>query len=190
MQDTLILLRRPLNCTPLRNTRRRTQGGAAVLRLPLSLLRQAAGVAGGCGGATSGASATRCGPLLRQARQLAAQASPQVTPQGARRTPLAGCALRLAPRGLALSRQLHSLPPRHAVPHAGGIDVAAEWSPRRRAFGNALAFLLPASIAGVLAWGFAHPDDQPIGAAATPHQVAVSGEQLVNWSATHSVQPR
>jgi hypothetical protein len=43
---------------------------------------------------------------------------------------------------------------------------------------------------GVLAWGFANPDDQAIFSAASPRQVAVSGEHVVNWSATHSVTPK
>lgn len=49
---------------------------------------------------------------------------------------------------------------------------------------------LPLSIAGVLAWGFYEPDEQQFGAASSPRQVAVSGESVVNWSATHTAQPR
>ncbi|KAI8472331.1 MAG: hypothetical protein J3K34DRAFT_212053 [Monoraphidium minutum] len=51
-----------------------------------------------------------------------------------------------------------------------------------------MSLALPASMAGVLAWGFASPDDD--GGAASPHQVPARGETIVNWSGTHSVQPR
>jgi len=71
-----------------------------------------------------------------------------------------------------------------------GRDIYAPDPPARRAFGKALAVLLPASMAGVLAWGFLNPDDQQIFSATSPRQVPVSGEQIVNWSATHSIQPK
>lgn len=71
---------------------------------------------------------------------------------------------------------------------AAGAEPAP--SRARIRFGRALALLLPSSIAGVLAWGYSHPDEEGCGEAATPHQVAAAGETLVNWSATHSVQPR
>lgn len=71
-----------------------------------------------------------------------------------------------------------------------GRDIYAPDPPARRAFGKALAFLLPASMAGVLAWGFLNPDDQAMFTATSPRQVPVSGEEVVNWSATHSVKPK
>jgi hypothetical protein len=45
-------------------------------------------------------------------------------------------------------------------------------------------------MAGVLAWGFYEPDEQKLFGASSPRQVAVSGESVVNWSATHTAQPR
>jgi hypothetical protein len=74
--------------------------------------------------------------------------------------------------------------------HAAGRDIYAPDPPVRRAFGKALALLLPASMAGVLLWGFANPDEQRMFSATSPRQVPVTGEEIVNWSATHSVQPK
>eukprot|EP00879_Flechtneria_rotunda_P029033 GHRR01031288.1.p1 GENE.GHRR01031288.1~~GHRR01031288.1.p1 ORF type:complete len:573 (+),score=173.49 GHRR01031288.1:1186-2904(+) len=53
-----------------------------------------------------------------------------------------------------------------------------------------LAVLLPSSMAAVLAYGFMNPDDQPLFSAASPRQVPVSGESVVNWSATHAAHPK
>eukprot|EP00775_Hariotina_reticulata_P014641 gene14641-14789_t len=73
---------------------------------------------------------------------------------------------------------------------AAGRDLEAQ-SPLRRRVGQLLTVLLPTSMAGVLAWGFLNPDDEPVlGAATSPHQVPVAGETVVNWSATHSSKPR
>jgi len=55
---------------------------------------------------------------------------------------------------------------------ATGRDLEAQ-SPIRRRVGQMLGVLLPASMAGILAWGFLNPDDEPVlGAATSPHQVS------------------
>jgi hypothetical protein len=70
-----------------------------------------------------------------------------------------------------------------------GIDIEAQ-SPLRRRAARFLAAALPLSMAGVLAWGFYEPDEQKLFGASSPRQVAVAGESVVNWSATHTAQPR
>jgi hypothetical protein len=75
----------------------------------------------------------------------------------------------------------------HCLPT--GVDIEAQ-SPLRRKAARFLAAALPLSMAGVLAWGFYEPDEQQLFNASSPRQVAVSGESVVNWSATHTAQPR
>ena len=77
----------------------------------------------------------------------------------------------------------------HHITFPAGVDIEAQ-SPLRRKFSKFLVTALPLSMAGVLAWGFYEPDEQQLGAASSPRQVAVSGESVVNWSATHTAQPR
>lgn len=61
---------------------------------------------------------------------------------------------------------------------AGGRDLAYI-SPARQRFANIASLVLPATMAGVLAWGFMAPDDQPFGSAGSPHQVSSDASTLV-----------
>ncbi|GBF99677.1 L-galactono-1,4-lactone dehydrogenase [Raphidocelis subcapitata] len=126
--------------------------------------------------------ASRAAQLLRAAWL---RPQPAAAPQQPWR-PRAAAGRRQQWRGLAGDAQAAAAEGAGRV-KPGGKDIEYQ-SPARQTFGRVMGLVLPVSMGGVLAWGFLAPDDDV--AAKSPHQVPSRGETVVNWSGTHSVQPK
>lgn len=81
----------------------------------------------------------------------------------------------------------------HAVAECrstGGVDITVESAGRQR-FRHVMTWIIPPTLAGVLAWGFLQPDEQPLfSTGSSSHKGPVKGETLVNWSGTHTSKPK